>query len=1012
MAVRPPTGFSGLSKRSRWLISLGVILLVLLFGGSRFVNAYVDWEWFGALGFRGVFTTVLVTKVVLFFLVGLIIGLVVFAALLLAYRSRPVFVPVSGPDDPVARYRTAVMSRIRWFGIGIPTVIGVIAGLVGQSDWALVQLFLHGSSFGRTDAEFGLDLGFYAFDLPFYRFLIDWAFVAVLLAFVASLVTHYLFGGLRLAGRGGRLTTAARVQLAVLAGTFVLVKAVAYFFDRYELMSSDRNPQFTGASYTDLHAVLPAKLILLCIAVICAGAFFAGVVLRDLRVPALATALLVFSSILVGAAWPAILQQFSVNPNGPEREALSIQRNIDATRQAYGITDQTVKYVDYPGSSTVSPPEVPTDANTISNLRLLDPTVLSRTFTQQQQLKNFYGFPDTLAVDRYQTDGQLRDYIVAARELAPNALTGNQTNWVNKHTVYTHGNGFVAAAANKVNAALTDTGNGTGGYPVYTVADLNTQAPAIPLTQPRVYYGELIGKSNPDYAIVGDLPGAPPREYDTDSSSFTYNGSGGVEIGSFVNRLAFAAKYGERNILFSSAVTNDSKIIFNRDPRDRVKAVAPWLTTDSNTYPAVVNGRIKWMVDGFTTLDSLPYAQRTSLEAATADSQAATPGVRQAPNKQVSYIRNSVKATVDAYDGTVTLYSNDDKDPVLKAWEGVFPGTVKPSSDVTPELRAHFRYPEDMFKVQRDLLTRYNVSDPKEFFTNNGFWSVPDDPTVDNNNGRLPQPPYYVQAADPVSGASSFQLTSALVGLKREFLSAYMTASSNPDTYGQITVLTLPTDTQTQGPQQVQNSMLSAPKVSTERNLLGQQSTKIEYGNLLTLPVGKGGLIYVEPLYIERAAQSSSYPQLARVLVSYNNQIGYAATVGEALDQVFGAGGGAGATAPAQGNTPSGPSSTSPATPAPTSTLPAPGGSSQQDTLNNLNKALQDFTTAKSSGDLGAIGQSLTKVDAAVKAYQQANGQGAGQAPKPSASTAPAPTAAPAPTSAAPAATAAPQPPG
>lgn len=993
MAVRPPTGFSGLSKRSRWLLAAGVVLLVVLFGGSRFVDTYVDWEWFGALGFRGVFTKVLVTKVVLFLVVAVVIGGTVAGALALAYRSRPVFVPVSGPDDPVARYRTLVMSRIRVFGIGIPVVVGVIAGLVAQSDWALVQLWMHGTSFGQSDPQYGLDLGFYAFDLPFYRFLIDWAFVAVLLSFVASLVTHYLFGGLRLADRGGRLTRAARVQLAVLAGTFVLIKAIAYFFDRYALLSSDRNAQFTGASYTDLHAVLPAKLILLCIAVICAGAFFAGVVLRDLRVPALALALLVLSSVLVGAAWPAILQQFSVNPNGPEREALSIQRNIDSTRQAYGITDKTVKYVNYAGTATVSPTEVATDAATTSNIRLLDPTVLSRTFTQQQQLKNFYGFPDTLSVDRYETDGQLRDYVVAARELAPDTLTGNQTNWVNKHTVYTHGNGFVAAAANKVNAALTDAGSGTGGYPVYSVSDLNTKSPTIPVTQPRIYYGELIGKSNPDYAIVGDVPGAAPREYDTDSSSFTYNGAGGVEIGSWINRLAFAAKYGERNILFSSAVTNDSKIIFNRDPRDRVQAVAPWLTTNSDTYPAVIDGRIKWIVDGFTTLDSLPYAQRTSLDAATADSLAAATGARQAPNKQVSYIRNSVKATVDAYDGTVTLYSNDANDPVLKAWEGVFPGVVKPASDISPELRSHFRYPEDLFKVQRDLLTRYNVSDPKEFFQNNGFWSVPDDPTVDNNNGLAPQPPYYVQAADPQSGKSSFQLTSALVGLKREFMSAYMTASANPDTYGQITVLKLPTDTQTQGPQQVQNSMLSAPSVSKERNLLGQQSTKIEYGNLLTLPVGKGGLLYVEPLYIERSAQASSYPQLARVLVSYNGQVGYGPTLAEALDQVFGAGAGSGTTAPANPSqtTPTTPGATT--TPAPTTSAAPPSGTVPvPQAVDNLNRALQALKTAQASGDFGAFGQALTNLDAAVKAYQLAVGQSGGSSATPAPTTAPAPT--------------------
>jgi len=1008
VAVHPPTGFAGVSRRTRWLLIIGVVLLVLIFGGPSLVNTYIDWAWFGALGFGGVFTTVLLTKVVLFVVVGAVIGAIVAAALVLGYRSRPVFVPVSGPADLAAHYRPVVMSHLRPFGSGIPAVIGLITGLLGQSNWALVQLFLHGTSFGQPDPQFGLDLGFYAFDLPFYRFLLDWAFVGVVLAFVASLVTHYLFGGLRLAGRGGRLTTAARVQLAVLAGTFILIKAVAYWFDRYELLSSNRNPQFTGASYTDLHAVLPAKLILLCIAVICGGAFFAGVVLRDLRVPALATALLVLSSILVGAAWPAILQQFSVNPNGPDREALSIGRNIASTRAAYGITDNTVHYVDYPGTATVAPTAVAADTATISNVRLLDPTVLSRTFTQQQQLKNFYGFPNTLAVDRYTLDGQLRDFVVAARELAPNTLTGNQTNWVNQHTVYTHGNGFVAAAANKVNEALTDAGSGTGGYPVYTVADLNTKSTTIPITQPRIYYGELIGKSNPDYAIVGDVPGAPPREYDTDSSSFTYNGAGGVSIGGFINRLAFAAKYGERNILFSSAVTKDSKIVFNRGPRDRVSAVAPWLTTDTTTYPAVIDGRIKWIVDGYTTLDSLPYAQRTSLKTATADSRAASTAARQASSTPVSYIRNSVKATVDAYDGTVTLYGVDQTDPVLKAWESVFPGVVKPASAITPALRAHFRYPQDLFKVQRDLLTRYNVSSPKEFFQNNGFWSVPADPTVDNNNGHAPQPPYYVQAADPKTGTSSFQLTSALVGLNREFLAAYMSASSNPDTYGQITVLKLPTDTQTQGPQQVQNSMLSAPQVSRERNLLGQQSTKIEYGNLLTLPVGKGGLLYVEPLYIERSAQASSYPQLARVLVSYNNQVGYAPTLAQALDQVFGAGAGSGTTAPANPTPTSPPTSGATTTPTPstppaaTSTAPPPPGAVPvPQAVDNLNTALQNLKTAQASGDFAALGQALTKLDTAVKAYQQATQPGtASLAPPPTTTAGLTPSAIPPPTGA------------
>ena len=795
-------------------------------------------------------------------------------------------------------------------------------------------------------------------------------------------------------GAAGQLTRAARVQLAVLAGLFVLTKAVAYFFDRYSLLSSNRNGQFTGATYTDLNAVLPAKLILLVIAVICAVSFFAGVVLRDFRVPALGLALLVLSSIVVGAAWPAILQQFSVKPNEAQRESTPIARNIEATRAAYGIGQDKVSYVDYAGNNVTAPSDLANNP-TISNVRLLDPKVLPPTFTQQQQLKNFYGFPDELNVDRYMVKGKIRDYVVAARELDPSNLTGNQTQWINQHTVFTHGDGIVAAPANQVNAAVQDTGSSTGGYPVYTVADLaslnRTADTPISVTQPRIYYGKLIGSVNPDYAIVGGS--GPDREYDTDANNFKYTGSGGVNVGGFVNRLAFAAQYGERNILFSNAVSGESKILFRRDPIERVNQIAPWLTTDSETYPAVIDGRIQWIVDGYTTLDSYPYAQRTSLTEATTDSSETTGGLQQLPIDQVSYIRNSVKATVDAYDGTVKLYSNDDADPVLSTWEKVFPGVIQSSDKISPELRSHFRYPQDLFKVQRELLTKYHVDDPIEFFNSNAFWSVPSDPTVDGNT-TLNQPPYYVLSADPTTGKPSFQLTSALVGLKRDFLSAYITASSDPSSYGKITVLELPTDTQSLGPQQVQNSMISAPNVSRELSILKQNQTQVQYGNLLTLPVGDGGLLYVEPVYLKRSGQASSFPQLARVLVEFNGQVGYQPTLEGALNDVFGAGAGQGATPPAQGGSPA--SSTRPAPPASSSaappTSPPAGTPNQAQAAAELSSAIAALRTAQSSGDLGQLGAAINRLDTAVQSYERATGRPpVGGAPTSAAAPTPAP---------------------
>lgn len=996
--MRPPTGLPSLSRRSRVLLLAAIALAALLLLGPRLTDIYTNWLWFGEVGFRNVYLTVLRTRILLFVAVALFVGLVVWLALLLAYRSRPVFVPVAGPNDPIARYRTTVMSRLRLFGVGIPVLLGLLSGLVAQSNWVTVQLFLNSSPFNQQDPQFHLDVSFYAFELPFYRMILNWLFVAVVIAFFASLVTHYVFGGLRLSGREGTLTRAARIQLAVLAGLFVLLKAIAYWFDRYELlMSSRKEPTFTGGSFTDINAVLPAKLILLSIAVICALAFFAGIVLRDLRLPAMAAALLVLSSILVGAVWPLVVEQFSVRPNAADKESEYIQRNIAATRQAYGITDDKITYQDYKGESDKSPQQVPVDAATIGNARLLDPNILSPTFTQLRQLKNFYGFPESLDIDRYNLDGDVQDYIVAARELSPAALSGNQKDWINQHTVYTHGNGFVAAPANRVNKPQTDDPNATGGssdsgYPIFITSDLFT-APdkqRIRVDQPRIYYGEVISQSSPDYAIVGAKDNQRPREYDSDTAQFTYDGKGGVPIGNWFNRLAFAAKYAERNILFSSAIGNDSKIIFNRAPRERVQKVAPWLTTDGNAYPAVVNGRIQWIVDAYTTLDNYPYAQKTSLDSTVEDSIDKKTG-RLLPRKEVSYIRNSVKATVDAYDGTVTLYETDPTDPVLKAWRGVFPGAVKPESAISPELRAHFRYPEDFFKVQREMLTKYHVDDPREFFTNNAFWSVPSDPTIEG--GTFNQPPYYALLGDPQTNKPMFNLTSAMVGYNRQFLSAYITVRSDPDGYGKFTIRRLPTDTQTQGPQQTQNTMTTAPEVSRERTLLSN-SNKIKYGNLLTLPIADGGILYVEPFYNERntGPNTSTFPQLLRVLVSYRDsagsvKVGYASTLADALNQVL-PGSGSLATPfggdpairpkpgtappPVEGSTPP-PNTGGTVTPPPGTVTPPPGSSAAKDAAAAaLNQKIDAVRNAMRTGNFQDFGKALDDLDAAAKAYQDA----------------------------------------
>ncbi len=975
-----------LSRRSKIIIGLGVAVLVLLLVGPRLIGLATDWLWFSDVGYSGVFTKVIWTRVILFLITTVVVGAIIFGAVALAYRSRPVFVPTAGPNDPLARYRTAIMGKVRWFAIVPAVIIGALAGLVAQGSWATVQMFLHGQSFGRTDPQFNLDIGFYAFDLPFYRFVLNLLFVVVVVAFLSNLVTHYLFGGIRLGQGGGSVTTAARIQLAVLAGTFLLLKAAAYWLDRYSLLSSQRKAEiFPGASYTDINAVLPSKLILMAIAIICAVAFFAGIVLRDLRVPALATVLMLFSALLIGVGWPLTMEQFSVKPNAAQKEAEYIDRAITSTREAYGIgPDKVVTQNDWT-ARPATPALVNSDVPTLSNVRILDPNVVSPTFIQQQQRQNFYGFPTQLAVDRYRIDGELRDFVVAVRELDPSRYLENQQNWLNKHLVYTHGDGFVAAPANRVNESRDVNDIDGGGDPFYYVSDTSNyqseeykrDAP-IQVSQPRIYFGELLAKIDPDYAIVGSDDGQA-REHDIGDDKYTYQGPAGVSLGNWFNRVLYAGKYAERNFLLSGEINSASKIIYNRDPRDRVEQVAPWLTVDSKTYPAVMeDGSIKWIVDGYTTLDNYPYSQPTSLQSATADAQDLNPGQtgRTQINKTVSYVRNSVKATVDAYTGEVELYEFDTEDPVLKTWMDVFPGTVKSRADFDAQtsLRDHVRYPEDIFKIQRQLLTRYHVDSPQTFFQASDFWSVPSDPTDPDADQRgLDQPPYYFVASDPESGQPTFQLTSVLTRLNRPILGAYVTVSSNPENYGQMTVKQLPGNAQRSGPKQAFNPMRTDGRVAESLKSLENTAT-VTFGNLLTLPVGDNGILYVVPMYAQ-AQGEEAFPRLFRVITRYEPaereaRIGYAPTTGEALRQV--------GITPAAGVVPDDQQPTEPDqagtpdtnTPTPNEP-PQQGDSPERDAAAKaIGDAITALREAQQGGDFAAYGQALEQLSQAVARYE------------------------------------------
>ena len=927
-------------------LALTIIALVILGGIMISLSVfYADLLWFRSVDFVSVWSTVLTTKISLFIIFGLVTSLFISTNVYLAFRTRPIYVPVSIEADNLERYRGQLEPIRRWVLVAIAVGFFYFAGTSGMALWEPWLQFKNSTSFGIKDSQFGLDISFFVFKLPFYEALIAWAISTLILTIIAAAAVHYLYSGIRLQAAEDKTTVAARIQLSVLLGILVLIKAVAYWFDRYALELKEGR-LITGLSYTDVNALLPAKAILAGISLICALLFFANIIRRSWVLPAAGLSLLVISSLLISGIYPAAIQQFQVKPSESSKEAPYIQRNIEATRAAYGLSDVTVK--DYEATIATSAGQLKNDEATISNIRLLDPSVVPSTFRQLQQIKPYYNFADSLDVDRYTIDGVKRDSVVAVRELN---IEGNPArNWINDHLVYTHGFGFVSAFGNTID---------TDGKPTFSVGNIPPTS-GLGKFEPRIYFGENV----PDYSIIGGAKTSKPTEldYPDDKSAngqknFTYTGKGGVPMGSLFTRLLFAIKYQEQRIVLSNLINSDSKILFNRNPSERVAKVAPWLTLDGNVYPAVVDGRILWIVDGYTTSNGYPYSKKTNLADATTNSiTTSTTAVASLASRNVSYIRNSIKATVDAYDGTVKLYQWDTKDPVLATWSKSFPGTVTPKSAMTKSLLEHIRYPEDLFGVQRDVLSTYHVKTADAFYGGQDFWRVPTDPSSLGANAGV-QPPYYMTLKLPGQEKAAFSLTTSFVPRgNRQNLTAFAVVNSDngPD-YGKISVLQLPRSTNISGPSQVASNFEAKPEVAQALSLLRQGGSDVVLGNLLTLPVG-GGLLYVQPVYVRATANNSAYPLLQKVLVSFGDVIGFDNTLKGALDQVFG------------GNSGTVLNNTSQSTSGTTSGGNTNMSSSLKSALASAQSALADSQAALKKGDFTAYGKAQDRLKAAIAA--------------------------------------------
>lgn len=948
-------------SRSRRVIAISLaILAALVVAFFVFASLYADWQWYLQLGFESVLLTQWTGRVVMF-LVGFIgMAAPVWLAIQLAYRLRPVYARLSSQLD---RYQEVVEPLRRLAMWGIPIFFGFFSGFAASAQWETTWLWFNGVATDVTDPQFNLDTGFYLFAMPFYAALLGFVSAVLLVCLLVTAVVSYLYGSVRVGQRELRISKAARIQLAILAGLYLLVQGASLWLDRYKTLVEPGN-RITGPGYTGVNAIIPGMTILAVVAVIVALLFFVTAIIGRWRYPLIATALLIVSSLVVGVGYPWVVNQFQVRPNELSLEREFFQRGIDMTQAAYGIDG--LEKSDFKATTDAEAGALREDAATTAQIRIMDPAIISPTVRQLEQFRGYYQFQDPLDVDRYDIDGVSQDTVVSLRELNMEQL-GAAASWQNTTLVYTHGYGLVAA---KGNDRTTD------GDPVF----LERGIPAAGFLsdrenfEPRVYFGEF----SPTYSIVGAPEGTAPVELDYPSGAdgasetkTTFTGDGGPSIGSVFDRLIYALKFQSEQILFSDNVNEDSQILYDRDPSLRVQKVAPYLTLDSDPYPSVVDGRIVWIIDGYTLSANYPYSTTVSLQQAISDTNATS---QRFALDNINYIRNSVKATVDAYDGSVTLYAWDDKDPILKSWQNVYPSTVKPISEMSADLMSHVRYPTDLFKVQRYALGVYHVDDAQSFYQRDNAWQTPNDPQVESQL----QSPYYLTMQMPGQDEPSYSMFTSFIpasegAASRNVLMGYMAVDSNagdeagvksPE-YGKLRMLVVDSDTTVPGPGQVQNTFNSDPIISSQINLLKQGQSEVLNGNLLTLPVG-GGLLYVQPVFVQ-ASSGTKLPQLQKVLVAFGNDVAFENTLSEALDALFGGDSGADAGDGDVNPTPDPSATPDPGETAAPTDPSTPVTGDYQAALDEARQAMLDRQSALQAGDLTAFAAADARLTAAVE---------------------------------------------
>lgn len=861
------------------LLIAGSVLMLSLRGLAGF---YTDYLWFDQLGYGDVFRSVLLAQVVLVVLFTALFFVICFVNLTVADRIAPVVRPPGPEEDLLARYHVAV-GRRAWMVRAVGSaLLALLAGLGVSGRWQEWLLFTNGDDFGIEDAQFGQDIGFYVFKMPFMSFVVGWLFGTLIVTLLVTTVLHYLNGGIRLQALGERVQPAVKAHLSVLLGLLALVKAADYWLARYELTTSTRGAVH-GATYTDVKAQLPAINLLILISLFAVLLLIVNIRRRGWVLPALAVGLWAFVALVMGNIYPAVIQNLRVEPAESEKEAEYIGRNIEATRQAFGLDEVTVLQMDGM-DNVITGEDLLAHPGTVYNIRVLDPLIVQGTFDRLQGEREFYRFSRELDSDRYLVDGEPTQVMIGARELDLNATR----SWESQHVAFTHGYGVALAPVSRVRAT---------GDPIFLIGDLPIAidpSMSVTIDRPQIYVGEDLG----GYAIVG----ASRNEVDyTDEHQETLEvryadigGEGGVEMGSLLRRVAFSLRFGQLEPMISNYITEDSRVIYVRDVRERVEKLAPFLRFDADPYPVLHDGGIVYVIDGYTTTSRYPYAQRAPLRELPSQS-----GLRAGFN----YVRNSVKVVVDAFDGSVIFYVADVDDPIIRAYEGAFESLFRPISEMPAELVEHLRYPEDMFRIQTELWGAYHVDDTENFYQRAAEWAVSQDPgrtgegarnlvLVDDQGIRIGtrdmrMAPYRTMLDLPGGDETEFVILRAFVPLDdqdaRKELAAYIVGRSDGDHYGEL-VLYRPPTSNFDGPALSEERIRNNEEVATLQTLLSQRGSTVLFGELLLVPI-EDSVLYVRPLYVQ-AEGDNTVPELERVIVAVGEDVVMADSLQEALEEL------------------------------------------------------------------------------------------------------------------------------